>query len=144
VDALGHVALWKIAIKPGKPFVFGNIGSTPFLGLPGILGLPGNPASVFATFLILARPFLLASQGNLNTSPQTIKLPAGFSRKPASRQEYLRVRIVDGQLMPFSQQGSGVLTSASWADGFAIQKIGKEITPGEGIDYLPFSALLNQ
>ena len=56
VEALGVIDLWKVAIKPGKPFAFGHIQDTPFIGLPG------NPASVFATLLILARPFLLKQQ----------------------------------------------------------------------------------
>ena len=56
VDQIGSVEFWKVAIKPGKPLAFGHVGNTPFIGLPG------NPASVFTTFMILARPFLMACQ----------------------------------------------------------------------------------
>ena len=138
VSALGGISLWKVAIKPGKPFAFGQIGSTPFIGLPG------NPASVFTTFLMLARPFLLACQGCQSSHVSPVKVPAGFSRAPVSRQEYVRVRLVDGRLVPFSNQGSGVLTSASWADGFAIHYVGSAITEGEPLDYLAFDSLMNR
>ena len=50
VESLGHIDLWRIAIKPGKPFAFGEVMGTPFLGLPG------NPVSAFVTALIVARP----------------------------------------------------------------------------------------
>ena len=57
IDQCGELDLWKIAIKPGKPLAFGRIGDVPFIGLPG------NPQSVWVTFLILARQFLLNRQG---------------------------------------------------------------------------------
>ena len=51
VSELGELNLWKLAIKPGKPLAFGHINGTPFFGLPG------NPVSVFVTFLILVKPY---------------------------------------------------------------------------------------
>src|SRR5690606_32352959 len=49
VENQGALSLWKLAIKPGKPFSFGRVGETPFFGLPG------NPVAVFVTFLTLVR-----------------------------------------------------------------------------------------
>src|SRR6202045_1432758 len=46
------LALWRVAVKPGKPFMFGRLGSTL------VFGLPGNPVSAFVTFLLFARPAL--------------------------------------------------------------------------------------
>ena len=137
-ESLGDIDLWKVAIKPGKPFAFGNI-----IGVP-LLGLPGNPASVFTTFLILAAPFLARLQGRSINQSSGFKIPASFSRRPVTRREYLRVRNKDGQLVPFPNQGSGVLTSACWGDGFAVQEIGESIGEGDLLEYLPFAALLNQ
>ena len=57
VASLGSLDLWRIAIKPGKPFAFGRVADTPFIGLPG------NPVSVFVTLLVVARPYLFACQG---------------------------------------------------------------------------------
>lgn len=53
----GELALWKLAIKPGKPLTFGH-----FRGVP-VIGLPGSPASTLVTFALLARPYLLRRQG---------------------------------------------------------------------------------
>lgn len=53
VEKLGSLEMWKIAIRPGKPVAFGHIGNTPFIGTPG------NPVSLFVTFLLFARPFIL-------------------------------------------------------------------------------------
>ena len=57
VDRLGALTLWRVAIKPGKPFAFGRVRETPFIGLPG------NPTSAFVTFVLLARPWIAAAQG---------------------------------------------------------------------------------
>ena len=62
VESLGAIDLWRIAIKPGKPFAFGQVRGTPFLGLPG------NPVSVFVTLLIIGRPYLFACQGVTDTA----------------------------------------------------------------------------
>jgi len=59
IQSLGQLNLWRMAIKPGKPLAFGHIGDTP------ILGLPGNPAAVLVTFLMLGRPFLRCCQGKV-------------------------------------------------------------------------------
>jgi molybdopterin molybdotransferase len=62
VQALGELALWQIAMKPGKPFAYGKIAGAHFIGLPG------NPVSSFVTFLVLVRPFLLKLQGAVETA----------------------------------------------------------------------------
>ncbi len=133
---MGGIDLWKVSIKPGKPFAFGNVNGTPFLGLPG------NPSSVLVTCLIIARPFLLRSQGVLNTDHQVWRRPALFSRKEAFRTEYLRVKSTAAGVMCYPQQSSGVLLSTVWGDGLAIHHRGQEIREGDEIDYLPYSFLL--
>ena len=139
IKDLGKVDLWRVAIKPGKPFMFGQIGNTP------ILGLPGNPGAVFVTFLILARPFLLQAQGQSNVIPKSFKVPLAFDiKKPANRREYLRVKLDEsGRLASHPNQSSGMLSSASWAEGLAI--IPENQAPQENslVDFLPFSSLLS-
>lgn len=142
VSALGELNLWRMAIKPGKPFAFGHVGQTPFIGLPG------NPSAVFVTFLVVARGYLLACQGCANTQVQPLYLPLGFElKKPAKRREYYRVRIVqtDGQLTleKHPNQSSGVLSSASWADGFAILELDQTFARGQLVPYISFSQLLS-
>jgi molybdopterin molybdotransferase len=136
VAALGGIDLWKVSIKPGKPFAFGNVRGTPFLGLPG------NPSSVMVTCLVIALPFLFACQGIENTEVVPLRKPALFNRKEAFRTEYLRVKSTTDGVEIYSQQSSGVLLSTVWGDGLAIQPQGTVIRQGDDIDYLPYSFLL--
>lgn len=137
----GELDLWKIAIKPGKPLAFGHIGEIPFLGLPG------NPQSVWVTFLILARQFLLNYQGQRSRlSVQTVPIATDFEIKKAQkRREYLRVRLVATErglvLQRYDNQSSGVLSSAVWADGFAVVEIDQTIAKGEMLPFLSFASL---
>jgi molybdopterin molybdotransferase len=141
VEALGSLSLWKLAIKPGKPFTFGRIGEVPFFGLPG------NPVAVFITFAILVQPFLLKLQGAGATASPVLKARADFDvTEPGSRQEYLRVQLKsdnDGwpALQLFKDQSSSVLTSLSWADGLAIVPVATKVARGDWLDYLPFRGL---
>jgi molybdopterin molybdotransferase len=132
VESLGSLDLWRIAIKPGKPFAFGQVRGKPFLGLPG------NPVSVFVTLLVVARPYLLACQGVVDTAVHPVAGLARFSKKASQRDDYLRVRATDLGLELFPNQSSGVLYSACWADGFVRQKASEAIEEGGRVDYLPF------
>jgi len=134
VEAEGRLDLWKVAIKPGKPLAFGQIQGVPYLGLPG------NPQSAWVTAQVLALPFMRRLQGDA-TQPVWLQLPAGFERVQAQgRREYLRARISvtgDGSLRleAHGRQGSGVLSSAVWADGLALIEAGDCVTQGQ---LLPF------
>lgn len=140
---IGRLEHWKIAIKPGKPLVWGEIINSASQSIP-LIGLPGNPQSVWVTFLIIVLPFLKALQGQrIRLQPQAIPVPAGFSRtKAQGRREYLRVQLVDGQLIQHPNQSSGALMSASWADGFAIVDTGMTVAKGEQVNYIPMSGIL--
>lgn len=133
---IGHLDLWKIAIKPGKPLAFGSIGSTPFLGLPG------NPQSVFVTFKVLARVFLAYKQGQRQgVLPKPVPVACDFElTKAQNRREYLRVQLVSTgeglRLQKHANQSSGVLSSAVWADGFAIIEAHQTIEKGESVGFI--------
>lgn len=136
VQAEGQLNLWKVAIKPGKPLAFGHVHGVPFIGLPG------NPQSVWVTSHVLALPFIRRLQGDM-TERLTFNIPAGFEcLKPQARREYLRVRVVmDDQgkrrLQPHSKQGSGVLSSAAWADGFAVLEAGSVVKRDSELEFYP-------
>ncbi len=138
IQQLGRLEFWKVAIKPGKPFMFGEINQTP------VLGLPGNPGAVFVTYMILARPFLLHLQGCNRIQPQAYRLPLSFSiKKPGIRREFLRVRRNEAnQLEQHPNQSSGMLSSASWADGLAVIMENTAPQTGELVDFYPFESLL--
>ena len=143
VEQLGTLDLWQIGMKPGKPFAYGHVrraGS----GQAHFMGLPGNPVSSFVTFLLLVRPFVLRLQGVQDVAPQAVAVRADFHwPKADKRREFLRVRLnAAGGLDLFSNQSSGVLTSAAWGDGVVDNPAGQTIAPGDTVQFIAFSELL--
>jgi len=133
----GELALWKLAIKPGKPLTFGH-----FRGVQ-VIGLPGNPASTLVTFALLARPYLLRRQGVQDVAPLKFQVPAGFVwAKPGNRREYLRGRLDQGRAIIYKNQSSGVLRSAAWADGLVEVLEGSTLAEGDGVGFIPLSEVL--
>ena len=136
VEAEGRLVMWQIAVKPGKPLAFGEVGSAFFMGLPG------NPVSSFVTFLLFVRPFILRMQGVDDVTPAAYLMRADFDwLKPDRRQEYLRVRMnTNGGLDLFPNQSSGVLTSTVWGDGLVELMPGQAVHAGEQVKFIPFSS----
>ncbi|PCB38212.1 molybdopterin molybdotransferase MoeA, partial [Pseudomonas aeruginosa] len=134
----GELTLWKLAIKPGKPLTVGQ-----FQGIP-VIGLPGNPASTLVTFALLARPYLLRRLGVAQVAPLRVEVPAGFAwTKAGQRREYLRGRLEQGRAVLYPNQSSGVLRSASWAEGLVEVREGRTLVEGEGVAFIPLSELLD-
>jgi molybdopterin molybdotransferase len=137
VTRLGRIDMWKVAMKPGKPLVYGRVGEADFLGLPG------NPVSAFVVFCLFARPFLLARMGTTPVLPTGYPVPAGFERsKPGSRREFLRARLREGAASLHPNQSSAVLTSLAWADGLVDIEAGRTVGAGDAVRYLPLAELL--
>lgn len=133
----GELALWKLAIKPGKPLTFGH-----FRGVP-VIGLPGNPASTLVTFALLARPYLLRRQGVQQVQPLSFQVPAGFVwPRPGNRREYLRGRLENGRAIIYRNQSSGVLRSAAWAEGLVEVLEGRTLEEGDVVNFIPLSEVL--
>ncbi|MDC0465096.1 molybdopterin molybdotransferase MoeA [Pseudomonadales bacterium] len=139
VTQLGALDVWKLAIKPGKPMAYGHVQNKPFFGLPG------NPVSTFVTFEVLARPYLVRLQGQLETEPVAWPGQAAFEFKAGARQEYLRVRAVPNgssvQLIAFKAQGSGVMSSLSWANALAVVAPNQWVRVGDTLPYLLMNGL---
>jgi molybdopterin molybdotransferase len=110
---------WKIAMRPGKPLIFGRLGATP------LLGLPGNPVSSYVCALLFLKPAIAALLG-LSAAPETfaVRLAAGLPEND-SRQDYLRARVVrrDGELWaePFSVQESSMQKVLAEADALIVR-----------------------
>lgn len=142
VQELGELELWRLALKPGKPLAYGRIGATHFIGLPG------NPVSLFVTFCVIARPFILRLQGRGDLAPTALPALAGFERtNPIERREYLRARLTRDDhnrslAVAHPRQGSGVLSSTEWADCLAVVPAHHTVRHGQTVDVLPFSGLL--
>jgi molybdopterin molybdotransferase len=145
VQSLGALALWQIAMKPGKPFAYGHVRRETAPGQAHFVGLPGNPVSSFMTFLLLVKPLVLALQGSAQSWPSALKLPAHFDwPKADKRREFLRVRRnAQGGLDLFPNQSSGVLTSVVWGDGVVDNPAGQTIAKGDEVHFLPFSEWLS-
>lgn len=141
LEDLGSLDLWKIAVRPGKPLAFGNVNGVPFIGVPG------NPVSLFVTFSIFVRPFILRSMGVSDVSPVEYKVAAGFDwERPDKRAEYMRARLVtndDGHMVVnvYPSRSSGVLRSVTWADGMVVINPEQRLTKGDIVRYIPFSSL---
>ena len=139
LEQLGQLDLWKIAMKPGKPFAYGRLGETHFMGLPG------NPVSSFVTFMLLVRPFLLRLQGVADVAPRGVSATAAFDwPRGDRRREFLRVRYnQDGQLELFRNQTSNLLTSAAWGDGLVDNPPENAIARGDMVRFVSFAELLS-
>ncbi|MEC5406693.1 gephyrin-like molybdotransferase Glp [Paraburkholderia sp. MPAMCS5] len=154
VEAEGRLAMWQIAMKPGKPLAFGAVrraasSSAQTAGAARtetfFIGLPGNPVSSFVTFLLLVRPFVLRLAGVASVEPRALSLRADFTQGKADRRnEFLRARVnAAGGLDLFPNQSSAVLTSTVWGDGLIDNPPNHAISAGETVRFIPFSELLN-
>jgi molybdopterin molybdotransferase len=117
IDLGGELEYWKVAIKPGRPFVFGRL---PVAGGNKLFfGLPGNPVSALVTFLLLVRPAILRWQGASYVAPPI--RPAILAEpleNQGERRHFMRVRIAtDGKVLSAGVQASHVLSSLAAADG---------------------------
>lgn len=139
VSSLGALDLWKIAIKPGKPFAHGRVGQAVFMGMPG------NPVAAWVTFALLVRPVLLkmagANAGAITT--QAFRVPAGFDwPKPDSRLEFLRGWLDErGCAQIFDRQNSGVLSSVSASSGLVEIPASTPVRAGEYVRFIPYTEL---
>ena len=143
VEKLGQLDMWRVAIKPGKPLAFGEVLGTP------IIGLPGNPVAVFVTFSLFVRPYLLKSQGAVDFMPREMRVIADFNlARSSNRKQYLRAQLARGdngvlQASIFSNQSSGVLSSACWADGFVVVPPEQTVCSGDSLQFLHYAELLS-
>jgi len=122
----GDMTFWRVRMKPGKPFAFGQIGGVP------LLGLPGNPVSAMISFELFARSAIQTMLGAKNWSRPMIEARLTDSiRRKDDRRHYVRVRVEKmasgaegrpGEYRAFltGEQGSGILSSMVQANGVAI------------------------
>ncbi len=102
---------WKVAMKPGKPFVFGTRDHRL------VFGLPGNPVSAAVTFLLLARPALLRLRGLTDLDlPRLTGVAAADFVNDGERPHYLRAWYEGGKVTPLARQGSHVISSLTQAN----------------------------
>lgn len=140
LEQLGKLVLWKLAIKPGKPFAWGEIASAK------VFMLPGNPVSSLVTFHQLALPALkvLAGEPIDKAMPQTIQAKAGFAtNKLQSRREFLRVQLITDEtgatVKLLANQGSAMLATCAEANALAEIPPNTLIQEGDLLTLYPLS-----
>jgi molybdopterin molybdotransferase len=129
---------WKIAMRPGKPMIFGKMGNR------FVIGLPGNPVSAFVCALIFVRPLIDRMMGRPAPLPTGVLLPSAVDL-PANgiRQHYMRARLIGnpGERMvdPAASQDSSLLSVLAQSDGLIIRTAdASAIKAGDPVLFLPF------
>lgn len=143
LSSLGQIDFWKIAVKPGRPLAFGNIGDSLFLGLPG------NPVSVIATFILFVRPAIARLSGEFE-SPELLLQATCLSplRKAKGRTDFQRGLLAYSPdqgltVETTGLQGSHVLSSMSRANCFIVlPRNGGDVAPGETVKVMPFPGIV--
>lgn len=123
---------WKIAMRPGKPLMFGSYRGRPFLGLPG------NPVSALVCSLLFLKPAIFAMAGDTDPPHRFVQMPLA-SGLPANdqRQDYLRAQLTGGQAVPWPTQDSGELKPLAMADALIVRPpFDLAKAPGETVDVL--------
>lgn len=123
------IDVWRIAIKPGKPFLFGKIGEC------AVFGLPGNPVSAFVTFLQFVQPAILKMMGATNFDLP--KVPAKLSldlTNDSDRPHYIRGKIEHGNFTPIGRQESHALFGLSQSNALLRLAVGQSLKADEIVD----------
>ena len=131
-DGGGTVDFWRIAMRPGKPVMVGKLGDAI------VLGLPGNPVSAYVTATLLLLPLVRKMLGYHALVPVISQAIAG-DPFPANgpRQDFVRARWHDGQLVRLGNQDSGALLALHRADALVVRPAhAAAVQPGEPIDYI--------
>ncbi|CAN5506905.1 molybdopterin molybdotransferase MoeA [soil metagenome] len=132
-----RLEFWKIAMRPGKPFMFARRGRQ------RILGLPGNPVSAFVCARLFVKPLLDAMLGMPAEKPLLRAILAEALPENDQRQDYLRatlIRAPDGTLTaePFAVQDSSMQRTLTAADGLIVRSaFAPAAAAGEAVDVLP-------
>jgi molybdopterin molybdotransferase len=124
-----EIEIWRVAIKPGKPFLFGNIG------VCLVFGLPGNPVSAFVTFLQFVRPAILKMMGATNLNLPHIPAKLAFDlTNDGDRPHYIRGKLDHGKFTPVGRQESHALFGLSQANALLRLAMGKSLKADEIVD----------
>ena len=138
LEQLGEMRFWRVAIKPGRPVVFGHIGGKP------VFGLPGNPVSCMVTFDLFVRPVLLRMTDIADVAPRVVTgtLTGDLRHKPGLR-EYVRAvtTYADGGYLarPIPKHGSGMLSSMVAANSYVVLREDRgDARSGEAVEVMVF------
>ena len=128
-DLGAQIDIWRVAIKPGKPFLFGNIDKC------AVFGLPGNPVSAFVTCLQFVRPAILKMMGatDLDLPQVPAKLTVDLTND-SDRAHYIRGKLEHGRFTPVGRQESHALFGLSQSNAFLRLALGQSLKAGEIVE----------
>ena len=137
----GALGFWKIAMRPGKPLIWGKIGNAP------LLGLPGNPVSTAVCALVFLAPAISKLGGG--THQQHLFSAAITTNLPENdlRQDYIRARMEcadhgETSVRPAQRQDSSMMATLAQADAFIVRPpFDPPITAGDIVSILPMPRL---
>jgi molybdopterin molybdotransferase len=129
----GTVDFWKIAMRPGKPVIVGQLGEAI------VLGLPGNPVSAYVTAKLLLIPLIAHLGGAANPLPLRLTAQMGSDLpQNGPRMDHLRARLVKGKLLPVGVNDSSMLAALWQSNALIIRDINAaEVRAGEQVEYYP-------
>ena len=128
-DLGAKIDIWRVAIKPGKPFLFGKIGEC------AVFGLPGNPVSAFVTCLQFVRPAILKMMGA--TDLDLLQMPAKLTvdlTNDSDRAHYIRGKLEHGRFTPVGRQESHALFGLSQSNALLRLGIGQSLKADEIVE----------
>jgi molybdopterin molybdotransferase len=126
-----QIEIWRVAIKPGKPFLFGRLDEC------AVFGLPGNPVSAFVTFLQFVRPAVLKMMGASPGEFDLRRVPAELTtdvRSTDERPHYVRGKIEHGKFFPVGRQESHALFGLSQSNALLRLTVGQSLKAGDIVD----------
>ncbi|EFL90435.1 gephyrin-like molybdotransferase Glp [Ahrensia sp. R2A130] len=146
LDELGQRHMWQLAVKPGRPMMFGQMPKASG-GDAYFFGLPGNPVAAMVCFLMYAHPAIRRLGGEDWFEPARFQVKANFdmqSRKP-DRREFLRGSLSHkggmAHATKYPRDGSGLISSLRESDGFIeLSEDGAAVKQGQLISFIPFTA----
>jgi len=134
--AEGQIDIWQVRMKPGKPLAYGRLGGKPFLGLPG------NPVAAYVSFELFARPILLRQLGHTRLGKPAVRARVTAPvTNSGGRRHFVRAFVANGpqgpETRPTGEQGSGVLTALTRANGLLVVTDNREtVAVGEEVEVL--------
>jgi molybdopterin molybdotransferase len=135
LNAVGaQTDLWRVQVKPGKPFLFGHAGQC------SIFGLPGNPVSAFVTFLLFVRPAILRLMGARDDQLPLRRTNAILTeelKNEGDRPHYVRGQLAEGKFGPIGRQESHALYGLSRANALLRVPAGETFRSGATVPVLP-------
>lgn len=135
LNAVGaETDLWRVLVKPGKPFLFGHAGPC------SIFGLPGNPVSAFVTSLLFVRPAILRLMGAGDDQlalPRTEAILAEEMQNDGDRPHYIRGQLREGRFSPVGRQESHALYGLSRSNAMLRVPAGETFRGGDRVPVLP-------